>query len=218
MSSSTSSRKRGGNGRPGSSADRARAWGFLILLAAGGLCPLWSAPPAVSKAAAERCAEKIGRMERFLPEKEAGKSQSTPFTEEEINSYLQLVLKPRYHPSLRTLEVTLKKDRLRTRALIDFDRLRASSAGLFRNLLAFMFSGVRTLDAEGKLHTGNGRGRFELEEARFDGRTLPAGVVNEIIAAVGMRQNPPFNPTEPSSLPYGIERVEIGPGELVAYQ
>ncbi|MDI9613553.1 MAG: hypothetical protein QM330_11005 [Acidobacteriota bacterium] len=157
-------------------------------------------------------------MERFLPEKKAGKSQSTPFTEEEINSYLQLVLKPRYHPSLRTLEVTLKKNRLRARALIDFDRLRDSSAGVFRNLLAFMFSGAHTLDAEGKLLTGNGRGRFELEEARFDGRTLPNNMVNEIIAAVGMLQNPPFNPTKPSRLPYGIERVEIGPGELVVHQ
>lgn len=218
MSSSTSSRKRAGSGRPGSSADRARTWGLLILLAAGALDPLWSALPAVSKAAAERCAEKIGKMERFLPEKEAGKSQATPFTEEEINSYLHLVLKPRYHPSLRSLEVTLEPDRLRTRALIDFDRLRGSSAGVFRNMLSFMFSGVRTLDAGGKLHTGNGRGRFELEEARFDGRTLPNGLVNEIIVAVGMRQNPPFNPTEPSTLPYGIERVEIRAGELVAHQ
>jgi len=33
-----------------------------------------------------------------------------------------------------------------------------------------------------------------------------------------MRQTPPFNPTEPSTLPYGIERVDIEPGRLVAHQ
>ncbi|MBN2338157.1 MAG: hypothetical protein JXP48_06415 [Acidobacteria bacterium] len=190
----------------------------MILLASGGLLPLWSAEPAPSRAAAERCTEKIKEMERFIPEKASGKSLSTPFTEEEINSYLQLVLKPRYHPSLRTLQVRLGQDRLHTRAVIDFDRLRTSTTGVFRSLLALMFSGTRTLDADGKLHTGDGRGRYELEQARFDGRTLPNGLVNEIIAAVGMRQTPPFNPTESSTLPYGIERVDLEPGRLVAHQ
>lgn len=190
----------------------------MILLASGGLLPLRGSESALSREAAERCAEKIREMERFIPEKASGKSLSTPFTEEEINSYLQLVLKPRYHPSLRSLQVRFEQDRLRTRAVIDFDRLRTSSTGLFRNLLAYMFSGTRTLDADGRLHTGNGRGRYELEQARFDGRVLPSGLVHEIIAAVGMRQTPPFNPTEPSTLPYGIERVDIEPGRLVAHQ
>jgi len=190
----------------------------VILLTSGGLLPLRGSEPALSGEAAERCAEKIREMERFTREKESGKSLSTPFTEEEINSYLQLVLKPRYHPSLRSLQVRFEQDRLQARAVIDFDRLRTSSTGLFRNLLAYMFSDTRILDADGRLHTGNGRGRYELEQARFDGRVLPSGLVNEIIAAVGMRQTPPFNPTEPSTLPYGIERVDIEPGRLVAHQ
>jgi len=42
--------------------------------------------------------------------------------------------------------------------------------------------------------------------------------VEEIISTVGKRQKPPFDPMQPSQMPYGIQKVETGQGYITVYQ
>lgn len=157
-------------------------------------------------------------MEAFVPKKRSGKKLATKFTEEEINSYLALHLKPRYHPCLKSLSIEFEADGMQSVAAIDFDRLGTTSNKFIAKIIGVMFSGMHTMTARGKILSGQGKGRFLLQQARFDGNALPNYLVNEIIAAVGLRQKPPFDPTQPSKLPHEIDRVEMQPGFMIAYQ
>ncbi len=196
---------------------------FLTLaLAASGWSPAWTSHPAnetgISPAAAKRCADKLERLQRFAVEGEEGKRQVTRFTQEEVNSYLALEVSPKYHASLKRVTFAFEESRLRCTADIDFDRLRLESTQSASQLLAWMFSGIHRLALYGILRSEGGRARFQLLEARFDGTSLPNLLVEEILSAVGRKQEPPFDPMQSSQMPYGIRKVELHAGWILVYQ
>jgi hypothetical protein len=230
--------KRGGAGHSKSSNDSGSApksvrsfitpipsWAFSVLLIlvflpgpAEGLSGTRGASSAISAEAAARCAHKLQSLEDFSAGNTKKSTQTTQFSEEEVNSYLALNLSDSYHPSLQKLTMTFRKSRISAEAVIDFDRLGEISTGMMPKLINLMFSGVRTLTADGELSSSQGKAHFNLEQARFDDRTIPNYLVNEIIALVGKTQTPPFDPTKPSELPHKIDRVEIRPGFITVYQ
>lgn len=239
MSPEISLQKHGGAEPPRSSSDlknpskRARRpaveecskllqiFGILLLSLVGFLSTsaLWSSPlPTISKSFAQSCALKIKSLEEFVPKKKSGAKQTTHFLEDEVNSYLALNLKSQYHPCLKNLELAFRKNRMQVVATIDFDRLSSSSRGVLSNIIGLMFSGIHTITAQGELLSTQGKARFQLERASFDGNTIPNYLVNEIITAVGLRQQPPFNPIQYSELPYEIDSLDLRSGYIIVYQ
>jgi len=177
------------------------------------------AGPEITRAAANQCSAKLKTIEAFAAHRQAGQQQTTRFSEDEVNSYLALDLSKKYHPSLKSLTVTFEEDdRLQSVATIDFDRLGKTSTKFLSKLLSFMLSGVHTLTARGQIVSGKGKAHFQLEQARFDNSTLPRSLVEEIITAVGRKQNPPFDPLQPSDLFDGIQKVDVHKGYIVVYQ
>jgi hypothetical protein len=173
---------------------------------------------AISKKASAGCAEKVARLEKFAASKNAGKHQTTRFTEEEVNSYLALELSSKYHPSLGSLLIHFEEPALQGTAVVDFDKLNMNSTKMITRVLAALLSGSHTLTVRGKFASSEGNGNFVLDEARFDGTALPNILVEEIITAVGKKQKPPFDPVTPSTLPYRIQRVEVHRGYIDVYQ
>jgi hypothetical protein len=171
-----------------------------------------------SKAAAESCSAKLENLEERAANGKSFKPEPTRFSQNEVNSYLALDLSPNYHPCLKNLVITFEEDKLQGVAAIDFDRLAASSSKLLPKLLSFMFSGTHTLSARGKLANKGGKANFQLERARFDSSTLPNSLVEEIITLVGRKQTPPYDPLQPSQLPYNIQRIDVHPGYALVYQ
>lgn len=174
-------------------------------------------PAAITRAAANRCDSKVKALEANAARKEA-RPLTTEFSEDEINSYFALILSPKFNPCLKRVSFKFEENRLQAVADIDFDRLGKSSSKLFSRLLSLMLSGVHALTVRGQLVSGNGKASFRLEQARFDNTTLPKALVEEIITAVGRRQKPPFDPMKPSELFYGIQKVDVHAGYLVAHQ
>lgn len=172
----------------------------------------------ISKAASDSCARKIRALEAFASVQAKHGAPKTRFTQPEINSYLSLELKPKYHPSLQKLELTFEEDKLRATAFIDFDKLSMNSTKMVTRLMAKLFSGVHSLSMSGKLAAKDSRANFVLDEARFDGTALPGFLVEEIITMVGQKQKPPFDPMQPSKMPYAIERVEVHREYILVYQ
>ena len=172
----------------------------------------------VSTAAAERCSLKLVRLELFAAREDPDHGRITRFSEEEVNSYLDLDLSPEYHPCLKTITATFQRDSLQVEAEIDFDRLETSSTKLFSKLTNLLFSGTHTISARGKLESGNGEACFDLEKALFDDKALPNFLVEKILTAVGQKQDPPFDPMKPSELPYKIDKVDVHPGYIIVYQ
>jgi hypothetical protein len=172
----------------------------------------------ITKAAADSCGAKIKRLESFDAGRKAGAHQTTQFTDTEWNSYLGITLKPNYHPCLREIRLKFEEGRLQAVSTIDFDSLNFNSTNSISSLLKAMLSGVHTMTIHGRLNSDAGKANFQLEEARFDSITLPNLLVTEIIGAVGRRQNPPFDPTQPNNLPYHILKVEVHAGYIIVNQ
>ena len=170
-----------------------------------------SAQPAkeISKAASDSCAQKVKRLEAHAGAPAPRTRQKTRFTRQEVNSYLALELRSKYHPSLQNLELYFEEDKLKALALVDFDKLSMNSTGILARLAAKFFSGVHSLSVMGKLAARDGKANFVLEEARFDSSVLPNFLVEEVITAVGRRQKPPFDPMQPSRMPYAVDRVDV---------
>jgi hypothetical protein len=174
--------------------------------------------PEISAQAAQSCSTKVKALQEFETARRKPGTQTTHVSQEEINSYLALDLSSKYHPSLKGLTLTLGQDQLEGEALIDFDGLGTGSSKLLSRLMTFMLSGIHTLNAKGKLVAQEGMAKFVLDEAHFDGNTIPRFLVEEIISAVGRKQKPPFDPLQPSRMPYKIEKVEVKSGYVLIYQ
>lgn len=172
----------------------------------------------ITKTSAESCRSKVEKLQAFAANAKPGKKQITRLSQEEINSYLALDLSAKYSPGLKSLFFAFESDKLQADAVIDFDRLGMSATRMIAKLMASLFSGIHTLSARGRLVAQQGKANFQLEEAKFDGTGLPNFLVEEIITAVGRKQKPPFDPMQPSEMPYRIEKVEIHAGYIVIYQ
>src|SRR6266498_160747 len=174
--------------------------------------------PSVSKTASDSCSAKVKRLESYEAKPLPKTGQSTQFSETEINSFLAFELKEKYHPCLKSLVVVLEESKLAGTATVDFDVLGMNSKSALSKLFAKLFAGVHNLNVKGKLIARDGKGNFQLDEAHFDDTTLPNFLVEEIITAVGRKQKPPFDPMQPSKLPYGIDRVDLHPGYILVHQ
>jgi hypothetical protein len=171
-----------------------------------------------SRVAANSCSNKLKKLEEHAADGKSLKNEPTRFSQNEVNSYLALDLSPSYHPCLKNLTMAFEEDKLQGLAAIDFDRLEASSSKLLPKLLSFMFSGTHTLSARGKLVSKDGKANFQLEQAYFDSSTLPKSLIEEIITLIGRKQKPPFDPLQPSQLPYKIQRIDVHAGYALVYQ
>jgi hypothetical protein len=160
---------------------------------------------------------KLTMLEEHAAGPKSLKSQTIKFSQNELNSYLALDLKPKYHPCLKKLVITFDEDQLQGVADIDFDRLEESSTKLTPKLLGLMFSGTHTLSARGKLVGKGGKAFFQLEQASFDGNTLPRSLVETIISLVCRKQDPPFDPLKPSELPYEIDHIDVHSGYTLVF-
>ncbi len=170
------------------------------------------------KADADKCDAKLKAMEDFVAKRKAGQKNSTRFQENEVNAYLAHYLSKRYHPSLKSLQIKFNENKLEAIASIDFDLLGTASSKILPKIMSFLFSGIHTLDARGQLKSSKGDGSFLLEQARFDDTVLPKTIVEGIITAVGKKQNPPFDPLQPSKMPYEIKEVAVHQGYIIVNQ
>ncbi len=177
-----------------------------------------AAAPGITRAAAATCDAKVKRMEAYADNPGKAGALETKLSEAELNSYLAVDLSPSFHPCLKSIVLKFQEGHLQAVASIDFDRLQLNSTQLVSGLIRKMLTGVHTLTVAGKLISDAGKASFSLDQAQFDSITLPNILVSEIISAVGRKQNPPFDPMQPTELPFHIQRVDVHTGYLLIVQ
>ena len=160
----------------------------------------------------------MNKLETFQGKRKPGETQTVQLSENEFNSYLALDLSTQFHPCLKSLVTVFEENRLKATATIDFDRLGTTSSKLLPKLIGLVFSGVHTLAADGQLLAKDRKAWFKMNQTLFDGGTLPKTLIEGIISAVGRKQNPPFDPLQPSEMPYEINKVDVHPGYIIVYQ
>jgi len=171
-----------------------------------------------SKVAAEQCGFKLKKIEAFAVNRREGEKQVIRISQEELNSYLALDLSQKYHPSVKRLVISFENERLHGIALLDFDLIGSLSEGLLPKIVNMLLTGKHIVAARGQVQSSNGMAAFHLEQAWLDGNTLPSLIIEEIIATVCKKQRPPFNPFQPSEMPYRIQSIELRKGFVTIYQ
>lgn len=172
----------------------------------------------ISTVAAMQCIQKMKEIEFFATQEKIDRVMSTRFTEEEINAYLSLDSNSGYQSCWKNMRMSFKDDLMEGIASVDFDCLKETSSAAFSAIILQLFSGIHVITARGTIVGGNGKGHIQLDQVRFDDSVLPKFLIQEVIASVCRKQDPPFNPMEPSQLPYNIKKITIHPGYIIVYQ
>lgn len=179
-----------------------------LVFAAWILTGLWGLPEAAADA------DKVRRVFYEL-ENNPGANLRLELEEADLNAFLaeQLIENPQ--DGVEQLTVQLKPGSFITQLKVDMDKIEMQddslSATLFRNLL----QGVQDVMLEGVLDVQNGIGRYSTQKASLNDVPLPASLVDSLLQSLGKKQEPPFDPTEPFSMPYDIQSVEFLAGKVV---
>lgn len=161
--------------------------------------------------------EKMERVVRELQDYHAKGSvlaRTYQLTEAELNAYLLAQLHKRDRKEVENIAVRLKDGGFITFVEVNMDELHLETDFLTASFFTALLSGRHTLELEGTLQTENGVGTYRVEQARLDGLPVPAPLVSSILSSLGQKQDPPFDPTRPFPLPYGIQSVTIESGKL----
>ena len=160
---------------------------------------------ALSAEAAESAAEKL----RQIREPSTGRSSATiQFSEEEVNSYLDYELAPRYPAGVSKVSVRFLPGRLLGTAEVDFDKAKAARRAP-GGMMDYLFWGVHTLSVEGGFSAVNGVGQFDLEAVSLDGVALPRTLVDFLMDAYLKPRFPGLDIDRPFPLPHSIDRVQV---------
>ena len=191
----------------------------FFLLALPALIPLEAAT--VSRQSADECEQKIALIQRQGDIADGAGTRRTPFTEDELNSWLLYRAPPLLPDALGEPQVTIIGDgRLAGQAVVDLDIIgtRRSAGGRFNPLR--LLGGRVAVSVTGILHARDGIGRFEVQTAQMSGIPVPVSVLQELVTYYSRTPERPEGTRldDPFSLPASIRQIEVGQGQAVVVQ
>ena len=195
---------------------RQRAILVLFLILAWVSLPAQSWPE--EEATSDPGVEKVMRLLEELRDNDRDGTvphRTYALTQEELNAYLLAQLLQQDQKAVESIAILLQEGTFLTSIEVDMDQLQLKGDELTTWLLRLLLTGKQTLEIEGKLEAEDGMGTYRVLQARLSGFPVPAAWVNGLLSSVGQKQNPPFDPTEPFPMPYGIESVTFQPGSLM---
>jgi len=194
-----------------------RAAILVIFLTIGWLClPAESRPQ--GKQASDPGVAKVTRILEELKnndQQSAVPNRSYEVTEKELNAYLSAQLYQQDQKAVESIALLIKEGTFLTRIEVNTDELQVKGDDVTLGYLRLLLRGTQTLEVEGKLQAADGLASYLVQEARLSGISLPAPWVNSLLSSLGKRNNPPFDPTEPFEMPYGIQSVTFHPGKVL---
>lgn len=154
------------------------------------------------------------RVEKVIAELEHGARRGMEFEirERDLNAFLRRQMELERASAVDEIHVTLLNGSFRSDMTVDLDQVEIEDPSLTSNLFLSLFKGRQKLRLEGKLSVRNGTGTYHTENAWLNGMPLPAAVVDSLIRILGKKQDPPFDPTRPFPMPFGIQSIRFEPG------
>ena len=178
--------------------------------------------PAESRPQGEQASDPgVAKVTRILEELKDNDQRSTvpdrtyELTEKELNAYLSAQLYQQDQKAVESVDLMIKEGTFLTRVEVNTDELEVKGDDATIGYLRLLLRGTQTLEIEGRLQAENGLASYLVQEARLSGISLPAPWVNSLLSSLGKRNNPPFDPTEPFEMPYGIRSVTFHPGKVM---
>lgn len=176
----------------------------------------------LSKEDADRFQSKLTKIVAYgnAPAAKSTKSQSTPVTDSEVNSYFKYLAADQIPTGI--VEPTLNAmggGRVAGRAVVDLDAVRTQKKRGWLDPLGYL-TGRLPVTASGVLVTKEGKGQFQLQSAEISGVTVPKSVLQELLSYYSKsRENPEgINMDAPFELPAKIREIRVGTGTSTVVQ
>src|SRR5688572_29354816 len=149
------------------------------------------------------------------------KPLSTTFTQAETNSYLKFNATELLPTGLTQPEITmLGQNRVSAKAIVDLDivRKKQSSGGWFDP--TSYLTGKLLVTAAGRVITGDGKGRVELQSAEVSGVPIPKTFLNQLVNFFTRTEDNPKGSTvdDVFELPAKIKRIDSEQGRFTVHQ
>jgi hypothetical protein len=149
------------------------------------------------------------------------KPLSTAFTQAETNSYLKFNATELLPTGLTEPEITLLgQNRVSAKAIVDLDivRKKQSSGGWFDP--TSYLTGKLLVTAAGRVITGDGKGRIELQSAEVSGVPIPKTFLNQMVNFFTRTADNPKGSTvdDVFELPAKIKRIDSEQGRFTVHQ
>lgn len=147
--------------------------------------------------------------------------QRTPFTEIELNSWFAYEGQEVMPPGVTNPRVTIVGNgKLNAAATVDLEQI-AKGRSTGRVLDPWSYLGGRLpVTLSGVLHTQDGVGKFQIEEAAVSGIPVPSSVLQDIVGYYSKTSKNPEGVRLDDSfpLPAQIKEIEVGQGQAVVVQ
>jgi hypothetical protein len=145
----------------------------------------------------------------------------TPFTESEVNSWMTYRGETVLPVGVTAPQVTIiGNGRVRATATVDLEAVaRQRSTG--RALDPWSYLGGRVpVTLSGVLHTQEGTGRFEVEDASVSGVPVPRSLLQDMVSYYSRTPDDPegLRLGDPFRLPARIRQIEMGQGQAIVVQ
>ena len=149
------------------------------------------------------------------------KPLSTAFTQAETNSYLKYNAGDLLPTGLTQPEVTLHaQNRLSGKAIVDLDivRKKSGSGGWFDP--TSYLTGKLPVTASGRIITGDGKARFEVERAEVSGISIPRAFLAQMVNFFTRTADNPKGSSidDTFEMPAKIRRIDVEPGRFTVHQ
>jgi hypothetical protein len=145
----------------------------------------------------------------------------TPVTEDELNSWFAYQAQPVLPAGVTQPQITILGDgKVAGQATVDLEVVgkRRSTGGTFD---PWSYLGGRVpVTINGILHTENGRGRFDVQNAEVSGVPVPTSLLQELVSYYSRTSANPagISLNEAFELPANIDKIEVGQGQAVVVQ
>ena len=193
------------------------AFALLLVLLAGVLV---SAADVLTKQLGDAFAKKVVVVQDHANDG-AKKPRATTFTQAETNSYLKFNAVNLLPTGLTQPEITLLgQNRVSAKAIVDLDIVRQKqSSGGWLDPTSYL-TGKLLVTASGRVVTGDGKGRVELQTAEVSGVPIPRAFLNQMVTFFTRTADNPKGSTvdDVFELPAKIKRIDSEQGRFTVYQ
>jgi hypothetical protein len=162
-----------------------------------------------------------GSVSRPQNGRQAAPARRTPVSEAEVNSWFAYRAQPLLPQGLSQPKVTIiGGGKVMGAATVDLESI-AKRRGSGSALDVWSYLGGRVpVSVTGILHTQDGQGRFELQEADVSGVPLPKTLLQELLSYYSRTPDHPegVRLDDAFELPANIRQIEVGQGQAVVVQ
>ncbi len=166
---------------------------------------------------ADYVATMLRRVDRRLRTNRRASKEPIVVTERQLNSFVNLTLGEKIPPEMSGLVLSLTRDRLGARAMVDLEQLRSKIPESGAGALLSMLSGVVPVELAGRIKSAEGLLQVQLEEVLVGGVSLPPALLAQIVSlATKSEENPNgLDIAAPVALPYTARQIRVEPGRAL---